>query len=157
MTIPLKSELILSIAEDAKRPIVELARVTFTAEFFIATDLYPVVSKLPEPICINNAVVASNDTPTNMIAILFVPEGIPVKSMDVPEVVACSVPSVIPAGRVIFAVPSNDTPLIVRAVCNAVAVAALPEVLSVWVFDQVGAPLIVVPVTVTVPVRVGVA
>ena len=35
------------------------------------------------------------------------------------------------AVTVMFAVPSNDVPLIVRAVCNAVAVPALPETL-VW-------------------------
>jgi hypothetical protein len=43
----------------------------------------------------------------------------------------------------IFAVPSNETPAIVRAVCNTVAVAALPVVL----------PLLPLTFPVTLPVR----
>lgn len=52
--------------------------------------------------------------------------------------------------KVILAVPSNGTPLILRAVANLVAVAALPEMLPVIVEEKVFVPAMVcVPVVMT--------
>jgi hypothetical protein len=66
-----------------------------------ATDAYEVVSTPPEsPSCISFAEVPFVETPLNETTICFVPAGIPVKSMLVPDVEATGVPRVKPADTV---------------------------------------------------------
>jgi hypothetical protein len=57
-------------------------------------ETYPLVLKDPAPICKRKLAVPERLTPLKSTVIRFAQDGMPVKSIAVPEVVACAVPSV---------------------------------------------------------------
>jgi hypothetical protein len=77
-------------ALDSKKP-----DVLTLAELFQEVEEYPDVVKEPAPICKRRPVVPFELTPLNITVIRFTQEGIPVKSMLVPDVLATAVPDVI--------------------------------------------------------------
>ena len=82
---------------------------------FVASIVFVLIVKLSTDNVVN--------VPTLVIAVCAAP----VTVAAVPDVFW--LPAVFTPGKSMFAVPSNDTPPIVLAVANAVAVAALPVVL----------------------------
>jgi hypothetical protein len=69
--------------------------VDASAPFVDDVEMYPVVSTPPEsPICNHGDVDPTVLTPLSDTVIRLTHDGIPVKSLNVPEVVACAVPSV---------------------------------------------------------------
>jgi len=117
--------------------------------------LYPVVKAEPDPICTIGILVPFVLTPLNITVILFTQLGIPVKSIEVPDVLATAVPLVITelaivvitAPDMLGEVPSTTAPVPVlvvtpvpplntgRATVKVVAPVTTKLLLNVALFD----------------------
>ena len=114
-------------------------------------ETYPLVSIPPaSPNCTRISSVPLRDTPSKVIVILFVPAGIPVKSKAVPDVVACSVPSVIPPLDT-TAIPSAFVILRTRTVSAAVEKHSHSSPAAVVIFAAPGILIDAPCVTVSAP------
>jgi hypothetical protein len=100
------------------KAVVKFAPPRFTPSLLPDVPKYPVVSTEPEPICMYiSAVLELVLTPLNITVIRFTHDGMPVKSMLVPDVLATAVPEVIPSTAPLLIVTLAE-PSITVAIIN---------------------------------------